>query len=116
MSTSFVSLNAALPPVAGAAAQTSSSSTASSSAADTSALANQNVFLQLLVAQLKNQDPDNPASGTEFVTQLAQFTTLEQQTQSRTDLDSILKIMGTPPTTAAPAAPAASAKSTTTQS
>jgi flagellar basal-body rod modification protein FlgD len=59
-------------------------------AADSSSLANENTFLQLLVAQLKNQDPDNPADGTTFVTQLAQFTTLEQETQSRTDLDQIL--------------------------
>jgi flagellar basal-body rod modification protein FlgD len=56
-------------------------------------LASQSVFLQLLVAQLKNQDPSNPADGTQFVTQLAQFTTLEQTTQSRADLDQILKAM-----------------------
>ncbi len=59
----------------------------------TAGLANQNVFLQLLIAQLKHQDPSNPADGTAFVTQLAQFTTLEQTTQSRIDLDSILKAM-----------------------
>ena len=35
-------------------------------------------FLQLLVAQLKNQDPLNPMDGTQFVSQLAQFSELEQ--------------------------------------
>ena len=35
-------------------------------------------FLFLLVTQLKNQDPLNPMSGTEFTTQLAQFSSLEQ--------------------------------------
>ena len=60
------------------------------SAGGSSSLANESVFLQLLVAQLKNQNPDNPADGTQFITQLAQFTTLEQETQSRTDLDRIL--------------------------
>lgn len=58
-----------------------------------SPLANQSVFLQLLIAQLKHQDPENPADGTQFVTQLAQFTTLEQTTQSRLDLDQMLKLM-----------------------
>jgi flagellar basal-body rod modification protein FlgD len=46
-------------------------------------------FLQLLVAQLQNQDPLQPQDGTQFVSQLAQFSTLEQTIQMRTDLDSI---------------------------
>ncbi|MGF1670597.1 MAG: flagellar hook assembly protein FlgD [Balneolaceae bacterium] len=37
-----------------------------------------NEFLQLLVAQLQNQDPINPMDGTEFATQLAQFNSVEQ--------------------------------------
>ncbi len=35
-------------------------------------------FLTLLVAQLQNQDPLNPQDPTEFTTQLAQFSSLEQ--------------------------------------
>lgn len=35
-------------------------------------------FLNLLVAQLANQDPLEPAKDTEFIAQLAQFSTLEQ--------------------------------------
>jgi len=66
---------------------------ASTPSAPGSPLANQSVFLQLLIAQLKHQDPEDPADGTQFVTQLAQFTTLEQTTQSRLDLDQMLKIM-----------------------
>ena len=38
-------------------------------------------FLQLLVAQLRYQDPLNPADGTEFVAQTAQLTTVENLEQ-----------------------------------
>ena len=38
-------------------------------------------FLQLLVAQLRNQDPTSPQDGHEFAAQLAQFSTVEQLTQ-----------------------------------
>lgn len=37
-------------------------------------------FLKLLVCQMQNQDPLNPQSDTEFVSQLAQFSSLEQMT------------------------------------
>lgn len=47
----------------------------------------QNQFLQLLVAQMQYQDPTNPADSTTFVTQLAQFSSLEQLVAIRGDLD-----------------------------
>jgi flagellar basal-body rod modification protein FlgD len=37
-----------------------------------------NMFMSLLVAQLKNQDPLAPQDSTQFVAQLAQFNSLEQ--------------------------------------
>ena len=53
----------------------------------------EDMFLRLLVTQLRNQNPLNPADGTQFITQLAQFTALEQETQTRADLDAILKTL-----------------------
>jgi flagellar basal-body rod modification protein FlgD len=47
------------------------------------------MFLQLLVAQLQNQDPSNPADSTQFVTQLAQFQTMEQSMNQGTDISAI---------------------------
>jgi flagellar basal-body rod modification protein FlgD len=38
----------------------------------------QDAFLKLLVAQLRYQDPSNPADGTEFIAQTAQFTQVEK--------------------------------------
>lgn len=38
----------------------------------------QNEFLQMLVTQLKNQDPMNPMNGDEFAVNLAQFSSLER--------------------------------------
>ena len=35
-------------------------------------------FLKLLIVQLRNQDPMDPMKGTEFATQLAQFSSVEQ--------------------------------------
>lgn len=51
----------------------------------------QSMFLQLLVAQLKNQDPQNPVDGSAFVTQLVQFQQVEQTINSGQDIAAIRK-------------------------
>jgi flagellar basal-body rod modification protein FlgD len=38
----------------------------------------QETFLKLMVAQLRNQDPMNPTDSSEFLAQTAQFTSLEK--------------------------------------
>ncbi len=43
----------------------------------TSELVNSETFLNLLVAEMTNQDPLEPTSNTEFITQMAQFTQLQ---------------------------------------
>jgi flagellar basal-body rod modification protein FlgD len=48
-----------------------------------------NMFLQLLVAQLKHQDPLNPSDGTQFIAQLAQFQQLEQSVNTGQDISGI---------------------------
>ena len=48
-----------------------------------------NQFLTLLTAQLQNQDPMSPTDPTQFVAQLAQFSTVEQLVQGNTTLTSI---------------------------
>jgi flagellar basal-body rod modification protein FlgD len=55
------------------------------------------MFLQLLVAQLKNQDPLSPTDSTQFVSQLAQFSELEQVIGIRGDIETQLN--GTTATT-----------------
>ncbi|MGH7004536.1 MAG: flagellar hook assembly protein FlgD [Alphaproteobacteria bacterium] len=47
-------------------------------------------FLKLLVAQMKNQDPTKPMDATQQVTQLAQFSSVEQAVQMNTKLDQLL--------------------------
>lgn len=64
-------------------------------------LANKEVFLQLLVAQIRHQNPLKPAEGTEFVAQLAQFTQLELTLGMRKDLEQIRESLSA----AAPAGP-----------
>lgn len=45
-----------------------------------------NAFLKILVAELSNQDPDNAKDSTAYVTQMAQFTSLEQTANLNTNL------------------------------
>lgn len=77
------SISAANPLVSQAVSQalnpaTSGTSSASQPAATPNNQLTGSSFLQLLIAQLKAQDPLNPADPTTFVTQLVQFNQLQQ--------------------------------------
>ncbi len=78
-----------------------------------------NMFLQLLVAQLKNQDPTSPLDPSQFVGQLAQFSELSEVTSIYQLLQQAVPATattgsgtgsapGSNPATAAPAQPVAS--------
>ena len=70
-------------PSAGATPATSGTSAPKASSNPLNSLPiNQNQFLQMLMTELKNQNPMNPNSGDpmQFVTELAQFTAVEQAT------------------------------------
>jgi flagellar basal-body rod modification protein FlgD len=67
----------------------SAAPSASTAVSATSASTDQNMFLQLLVAQLKNQDPTQPMDSTTFVTQLAQFQQLESTNNMATSVSGI---------------------------
>ncbi len=47
-------------------------------------------FLRLMTEQLRHQDPLNPADPTEFVAQLATFSSVEQSIKSNEKLDSLI--------------------------
>jgi flagellar basal-body rod modification protein FlgD len=51
---------------------------------------NYNEFLQLLIAELQNQDPTQPTDPTQYMSQLASFSQVEQQVQTNTSLSAML--------------------------
>lgn len=51
-----------------------------------------NQFLNLLVAQLQNQDPLEPLDANEFTAQLVQFASVEQQIQQNSNLEKLLAV------------------------
>ena len=52
--------------------------------------ADYDAFLNLLVAQLKNQDPTNPSDPAQFLSQLASFSSVEQQIKTNEHLTALL--------------------------
>jgi len=47
-------------------------------------------FIKLLVTQMKNQDPTEPVDATQYVSQLASFSAVEQAVQTNAKLEALL--------------------------
>lgn len=58
-------------------------------------------FLTLLTTQLQNQDPLSPMDANEWTKQLVDFTSVEQQMQTNTQLDSLISLQTASANTAA---------------
>jgi flagellar basal-body rod modification protein FlgD len=69
-------------------AATGSSSAAS--AAGSATTVDYNAFLQLLVQELKNQDPTSPSDPTQYLSQIASFSNVEQGVQTNSKLTTLL--------------------------
>ena len=80
---------ATTPPIGG-----SSSNTGDQSTTNRTGGLGREAFLQLLVTQLAHQDPMQPQSDSEFIAQLAQFSSLEQLTHIQSTLADIGKVLG----------------------
>jgi flagellar basal-body rod modification protein FlgD len=61
-----------------------------SAAAQATPTLNYDDFLQLMVAQLQNQDPLNPTDSSQFMSQIAEFSSVEQSINANSKLDQLL--------------------------
>jgi flagellar hook assembly protein FlgD len=85
-----------LTPAQSAANLKAAGATASNGAGSSNAITgaaggalDKNAFLKLLVQEMTNQDPLQPADNTQFIAQLAQFSTLEQMQNMNTGVQNL---------------------------
>jgi flagellar basal-body rod modification protein FlgD len=69
---------------------TSSGQNTAKTTSSTAASLNSDAFLNLLLTQLKNQDPTKPMDSTDYMGELATFSEVEQSTKTNQKLDAIL--------------------------
>lgn len=75
--------------------RTAAQADTSSTAAKKTDTLGRDQFLKILLTQLQNQDPTNPIDDREFVTQLATFSSLEQQMNMNESITQMNQIMST---------------------
>ena len=66
-------------------------SASTSASAATSLASNFDTFLTILTAQIQNQDPLAPMDSSKFTEQLVQFSGVEQQIKSNSQLETLVK-------------------------
>ena len=81
------------PTTTASAATAAGSKTAAADDAATAVSGDFETFLSLLTAQMRNQDPLKPMDLTEFVSQLASFSGVEQQVRANDRLQGILDVL-----------------------
>jgi flagellar basal-body rod modification protein FlgD len=74
-----------VPPTSLAATAPPAATTAAAQAA-----LDYDAFLQLLVAEMENQDPTDPMETSDYIAQFAAFSTVEQAIQTNAKLDAML--------------------------
>jgi flagellar basal-body rod modification protein FlgD len=76
-------------PISNPGALSAADAAKASAAAQAAQGLGKDAFLKLLITQLQNQDPLNPADSTEFTAQLAQFSSLEQLSNINENLETL---------------------------
>lgn len=69
---------------------TNTGNNSDSSSAAAKASVDYNSFLKLLVTQMQNQDPTQPMDATQYVSQLATFSSVEQSVQMNAKLETLI--------------------------
>lgn len=69
---------------------TAPNTSSSTSSAAAKASVDYNSFLKLLVTQMQNQDPTAPMDATQYVSQLATFSSVEQSVQMNSKLETLI--------------------------
>ncbi|MEP2979475.1 MAG: flagellar hook assembly protein FlgD [Lentilitoribacter sp.] len=73
------------------ASATSTTTQSTATAASNKAALDYDTFLQLLIAQMQNQDPTEPMDSSEQIAQLATFSQVEQTIETNKNLESLLQ-------------------------